>query len=761
VALANLALSRRRGVLVLAAVFVAAMTPWVAGVVSALGSGGFYAPGDEATRAEDLLNHEFPAGPANVVLVVSTAQGVDDPAAVAAGTALTARLAGEPGVSGVASYWAAGREPRLRTRAGDACLVVFRLTGDEEVVQRRIRVLHDRYGGARDGLTVRFGGEPAVQREIALQSREDLARAELVAAPLVFVVLVIAFGGVVAALLPLVTGTLSVIGTVALLRLLGQVTDVSVFSLNLATALSFGLAVDYGLLLVSRFREEQRHGVPSAEALRRTLDSAGRTVLFSGVTVGLSLAATLVFPRYYLRSFGYAGLGVVLASEISALVVLPALLVVLGRWLDRGDLRRLWRRSRSRRGARGEPRSVWGWVATAVMRRPWLAAGGVVLVLLLLAAPFRQANLSLADDRVLPPDSEAHAVATVLRRSVAECLTCTISVVTRTDGVLPAGLAALDGYGAALSAVPGVARVDTVSGSYAAGRRVAVPPDAARYANPAGRVWLSVLPQHSEPFSDAGVRLVDRLRAVPAPEPALVGGLAAHLRDTRHTVGRLVWPAVGLVLLASFVMLFLFVGSVVVPVEALVLSALSLTASFGAMVFVFQQGHLAALLGEFQVAGMLELTTPLLMFCIAFGLSMDYQVFLLSRVREDYLRTGDNSGAVVRGLTRTGPLITSAAAAVAVVLLALSTSQITILKMLGAGLALAVVVDVTLVRGILAPAFMQLAGVANWWAPAPLRGLHRRIGLREGDHGPAALPAERIEAFAGPAEPVARPEGEP
>jgi putative drug exporter of the RND superfamily len=573
-------------------------------------------------------------------------------------------------------------------------------------------------------------------------------------------VLLLVFGGAVAASLPLLVGLVAVLGTLAVLAAMVAFTDVSVFALNITTALGFGLAVDYGLFVVTRFREELDAGRPPHDAVRATVVSAGRTVLFSALTVAISLASLLVFPLYYLRSFAYAGIAVAALAATGAILVLPALLAVLGHRVDALPLRGLMARIGGGRGAHRAPvdtrggrvrtgSGFWHRLATFVMRRPWPVVLVVVSLLLLLGAPFLRASFALPDDRLAPAASEAHQVAQALRVDYPALAADAAYVVAPRVPRATTRWTAVEAYAIALSRVPGVTRVEAMTGAYTRGHvvDVATRPDPRFVARDGAATWFAVV-TGVESYSSAGERLARDLRAVPAGFAVDVGGNAAHLVDTKATLRHGLPYALLVVGLSTLIVLFLFTGSVLVPVKAVVLNLLSLTATFGAMVWGFQDGHLRGLLGGFQLTNTLELTTPILMFCIAFGLSMDYEVFLLSRIKEEYDRTGDNTSAVALGLERTGRLITSAALIVIVVLLALATSSNTMLKLLGVGLALAVAVDATLVRGALVPAFMRLAGEANWWAPGPLRRLHARVGLTE--HDADATPEMAPEAV-GPA----------
>jgi RND superfamily putative drug exporter len=712
-----LAVRRRRLVLAVTGLFLVVAAAAGGGVFDALKGGGFEDPHAESTQARHLLEERFGQGNPNVVLLYTPRGGdVDTPAAQAAGRALTARLSAEDGVTQAASYWSLGNVAPLRSRAGDKALVFAYVRGDEDRLKEVSAHIVDAYTAPG----VQVGGMGPVYDEMSKTIQSDLAKAESVAVPLTLILLVFIFGGLVAASLPLVVGAVAVFGAFLSLYLLAQVTDVSVFSINLTTAMGLGLAIDYSLFVVSRFREELRRGRSIEDAVVRTVETAGRTVAFSGLTVAVSLSALLVFPLYFLRSFAYAGIAVVLVAATASVLSLPALLAVLGHRVDRFKV--------IHRAPPEDGTGFWHRIATMVMKRPVGVAAVVIALLLVLGSPFLGVNFGTPDDRVLPKDAKSRGVSEQLRADFDSNESEAFSVVL--DG--PATVAQVDAYAKRVSALGAVARVDAATGNYIGGRQVAPPnPSTARFGGDAGTTgeWLSVVPK-VESVSKAGEQLVKDVRAIDAGPPTLVGGSAASLVDSKASIfGRM--PLAGLIIAVStFVLLFLLFGSVIVPLKAIVLNLLSLTATFGAMVWVFQEGHGSGLL-DFTATGALDTTTPILMFCVAFGLSMDYEVFLLSRIKEEHDRTGDNTASVAMGLERTGRIVTAAAALLSVTFLAMATSGITFIKLFGLGLALAVVMDATIVRATLVPAFMRLAGEANWWAPRPLRRIYDRWGISE------------------------------
>ena len=720
--LARFVVRRRRWILAGTLVFLLAAGILGSSVASHLSVGGFEDPASESAATERRLLEQFGAGEADFILLVTAADDdVDAPGAARAGLSLTDELAGEQHVADAVSYWSLNNAPPLRSVDGSQALVLARLVGDDDEARAAAEELSPRYTRRGDEVTVSVGGAGEVFRQVTQQAEDDLRRAELLTAPLVAIALLVVFGTVVAATLPFAVAVLAVLGTFLTLTVLGEVTQVSIFSLNLTTALGLGLAVDYSLFVVSRYREELAAGRPTEAAISRTMQTAGRTVAFSAATVAVSLAALLVFPIAYLRSFAYAGVAVVLLAAVGAVLVLPALLAVLGPRVERG---RLWRRPAERTGD-----GFWHAQAIRVMRRPVPYAVVVIGLLLLLGVPFLRLEVGLTDDRVIPAGLSSRATNDAIRENFETREAGALSVVAEPgDGAI--ATAEIDAYATRLSRLDGVARVDARSGYYLDGSQL--PPDelSERFGG-SGSTWLSVVPD-VEPFSSAGEQLVSTVRELPRPFDVTVTGPSARLVDTKDAiVGRLP-AALGLVALTTFVLLFLMVGSVVVPLKALVLNVLSLTATFGAMVWVFQDGHLAGAL-DFTPTGVIDVFTPMLMFCIAFGLSMDYEVFLLSRIKEEYDLTGDNRTAVATGLQRTGRIVTAAAVLLALVFVAFATSQVAIVKLFGIGLALAVLVDAFLIRATLLPAFMQLAGRANWWAPRSMRRWHLRWGLWEAE----------------------------
>ncbi|MFC8434625.1 MMPL family transporter [Streptomyces sp. NPDC057253] len=694
------------------------------GVADRLGAGGWEDPAAESTYATKALERQFPDSQPNLLLLVDAGRAsVDDPAVAAEADRLTARLAAERGITGVGSYWSA-KSPALRAEDGHEALIAARITGDEKQMGKTLDRIAPSLRGTHGPVKVEIGGIVAVRHEMQTIIQEDLTRAEMIALPITLLLLVMVFGSAIAALLPLGIGIVAILGTNAVLRGLTEFTDVSVFAMNLTTALGLGLAIDYALFIVRRFREELATGADPLTAVGTTLRTAGRTVLFSALTVAVSLAAMLVFPQYFLRSFAYAGMAVVLLAAAAALILLPAALILLGHRVNSLDLRRLLRRGRS---SSKPPGTAWARGTTLVMRRAPFFALATTAVLVLLGLPFLGVKFGTADDRQLPASAESHVVQQHLR----------------------------DGFpGSPGGGLEVLAEGKATPAQYAAYKnRVATLPEVLRVDGPLVKgdsAYFTVQPRGEA--VDAGAQhLVRELRATEAPFDTKVTGTAAVLVDTKHAIGdRLPWAA-AFIAIVTLLLVFLLTGSVLIPIQAVLLNALSLTAMFGAVVWVFQDGHLSGLLG-FTSPGSIETTLPVLMFCVAFGLSMDYGVFLLSRIKEEHDRTGNHEEAIRHGLQRTGGLITAAAVILAVVMVAIGTSRVTNTKMLGLGIALAVLMDAMIVRSLLVPAVMKLTGRATWWAPKALRKLHDRFGLSEGDVEPPRGAGNCATSHDGPAD---------
>ncbi|MEU0039678.1 MULTISPECIES: MMPL family transporter [unclassified Streptomyces] len=718
--IAELVIRRSRLVLVVAVVAVALMGAAGAGAFGKLLGGGYDDPASSSSRAAEVIDNKF-GGETNLVLLVRASEGrVDTPAAQRSGLALVSALKKERNLGNVVSYWDTASAD-LRSEDGREALVLAHVKGDGTERDENAKSVIDAYAGPHEGaLTVRAGGGAAVTSEMGKQSGEDLVLAESIAVPLTLVLLLVVFGSVVAALLPLVIGTIAITGTFAELYVLGSVTDVSVFAVNLTTALGLGLGIDYALLMVSRFREQLAAGAGVDDAVRRTVSTAGRTIAFSAATVAAALGALLVFPQYFLRSFGYAGVGVVAIAAVSTLFVMPALFVVLGHRVNSGRLP--WAKSR-----RPDVRvPLWGRLARTVMRRPALTALPVLAVLLLAASPLLGISFGTPDERVLPEDAHSRQVASALQRNFKGNDDASLHVVIDK----PLGGVPLQSYAVALSRLEGVVHVETSAGTYADGRSTASGSGSAALGRP-GAQQINVV-SGLPPKSAEAQSLVDEVRAVtpPAGSHPLVGGTDAVLVDAKDSIAGRLPLAVTLVVLTTFLLLFLFTGSIVQPLRALLLNMVSLGATLGVMTWIFQDGHLSSLLGF--TAQPMEVSMTVLMFCIAFGLSMDYEVFVTSRIKELHESGEDNESAVANGLGHTGRIVSAAACLLAVSFFAFGTAELSFMQMFGLGSGLAVLIDAVAVRGVLVPAAMRLLGRSAWYAPHFLRKFHGRYGLSEG-----------------------------
>ncbi len=681
-------------------------------------------PTSESERATDWMENELDMPSTDVMLVVEPdSGGVDSAAAMKTGADILTEANGIDGVSVVASYWP-NRVSSLRSTDSTMALVMLHLDGDSAEQEDTLGELKEAVADADESATLTWGGSTQLSEDISENVGTSLARAEGIAIPVTFLLLILAFGSVVSGVLPVLIGGIAIAGTLLALRLLSQVTDVSIYALNLATAMGLGLAIDYSLLIVNRYREEVQARGDREEALRIAMKTAGHTVTYSAATVAAALCALLVFPGFFLRSFGYAGVAVVAVSAIASLTVLPAMIGLLGPRMDALTLP--WRRNKVRVINESD-----GWVrwTRGVLRHPALVTVAVIAVLLVIASPALHINFANADARVLDdPSTPSRAASEMVSDNFADDPSSNVTVVT-TEEATGADLA---DYARELSQVANVATVRSGAGWYEDGVQVRVPPQvlATQPLSDKG-TWITIVPMDNlDPSSEAGQQLAQDVRAVDAPVDRLVGGSAASLIDVKDAIGEKLWLAVLIVVGVTLIVLFLYTGSVLVPVKAVIMNVLSLGAVFGLVVLIFQDGHLSNLLG-FTATGATDISMPILLLCIIFGLSMDYEVFLLSRVVEARNSGLSNREAIVQGMARSGRIITTAAALMCVVFLAFGTASISFLQLFGIGSALAVIIDATIVRCLLVPAGMALFGQATWWAPKPLRALYSQFGLRD------------------------------
>lgn len=707
---------RARAVLVLGLLLVIAAAAYGVGVFDSLSRGGFDDP-DAEGRIEMAQEREvFGNSAADVVAIYSSDDlAADDPEFRAAVEEVVTSLPDEA-VARVTPYFEASPEAGLVSADGHHAQVVISLQGEtqDDFLDSYDEIHPLLEASADSGVETDIAGSYAVYNDVNEITSEDLERAELISLPLVVLLALLIFGSLVAASMPALVGVVAMVGALAVVRLLTNVTDVSVFAVNVISLLGIGLAIDYALFVISRFREELA-ALPDDDpdaartAIRVTMNTAGRTVLFSGLTVAAALASLLIFPQMFLRSMGYGGMAAVVIAMLASLTVLPAALVLLGRRIDAGRLP--WRRHRA--VSVSDDHGRWARLAHAVMRRPVAVLALTVVVLLAVASPFLGVKWGSVDHRVLPEDAPAHVAADQLRAFGEETSTANVLI----EG---ADQAAVADY---VERAEGL-REGTV----------------AQVVAQEGDATLVHVTWPGNSQTEESQDLVRDLRDLdPEGGSALVGGLTADTVDLLDSVGAHL-PWMGLIVVGvMLVLLFVAFGSVVLPIKAVVMNAFSITASFGVITWIFSDGNLTEFLG-FESQGYLDATNPILMLAILFGLSMDYEVFLLSRVREQWDKTGDNDLAVATGVQKTGRIITSAALLLAVVIGAFATSGIVFMKMLGIGMLVALLVDATIVRALMVPATMKLLGNLNWWAPGPLRRWWERYGFRE--EPAAAVPAD-------------------
>jgi uncharacterized membrane protein YdfJ with MMPL/SSD domain len=701
------AITRFRWLVVAAALIVLVVgTGWGSGVFGSLTTGGFDDPNSESARAAQRIPGALGRQDIDLVVLYSSATStVDDPTFRQPVTATLDVLRHRPEVANVVSFYDTAAPALVSTdRHATYAAVTLNASGDDAKAAAYETV---RSALAAPGVSTQVGGVVAFQSTADELTEADIVRGEMLALPIVLLLLVLIFRGLVAAMMPLLIGILAILGALTATRLIATVTDVSTFAVNTITLLGLGMAIDYSLFIISRFREELAAGHDTRTALVRTMATAGRTVLVSGVTIALALASLLIFPQVFLRSMGMGGMAAVSVATLGALTVLPALLAILGPSINalRVPMPRWGRRRAEPSAARHD--GAWARLAHAVMRRPVRYAAAVLAVLTLLALPLGRAQFSGADERVMPAGTPARVVAERIAAEFPDGSTAPIDVLV--EGASAAQLQDLVGGIKAVSGVTGARitaqREDTalVSASYAGERT-----DATTH------------------------RAVRAIRDLPTPDGVrvLVGGRTAADVDRLTSLAARLPLMAAIMAVVTLILLFLAFGSVLLPVKAVVMNAVSIGASFGVLVWVFQDGHLASWLG-FTPTGFLEPTIPILILAVLFGLATDYEVFLLSRIRERWDATGDNTTAVADGLQRTAGIITAAALLLVVVVAGFTTGGVVFAKMIGVGMVVAIVVDATLVRALLVPATMRLLGRWNWWAPNPLAKIYHRYGIHE------------------------------
>lgn len=697
----------RRTVVIVAALFTIFAGVWGTGLFGQLGDGGFDDPNSESWRAGGQIYQQFgPTDPDLIVLIAHPASTVDDPSYAADMTAAI-RIIPADDLVRVVSFFNT-QSPALVSPDRHSTYALITLTSEGALSGEQLdglrSILTDR------GYDVKIGGSAAVNESINSTVGSDIGRAEAISMPILLILLILIFGSVVSAMLPLLVGGMAILGAFTVLRVINGFTDVSIFAVNLVTIMSLGLAIDYGLLIVGRFREELAAGHDTATAVGRTVQTAGRTVAISALTVAVSLAGMTIFPLTFLRSMAYGGISAVVVSALSAVLILPAVLAMLGPKIEKWRVRKLRPATNS-----DSTTGFWFRLAQSVMQRPgrYLLACGVILGLLFI--PFFGVKFGGIDQRVLPAAAEPRVVSdtlvSVFGANPGHPISAAVTLDQSADSA--AGQAAIAEYVRAVKTITGVRDAAVVN---AGGTLVAVD-----------------ITFNGEPLGDPAKALVEQIRSLPEPAgvpSTLIGGETAQVVDRLDIIGSRL-PLMGLLIAAAtFVLLFFAFGSVVLPIKAILMNVLSLGASLGVVTWIFQDGHLAGFL-DFTSTGYVEVTQPILVLAIVFGLSMDYEVFLLARIREQWDLTHDNRLSVATGLQQTGRIISSAALLIIVVIAAFSTSSISFIKLIGIAMLVAIVIDALLVRTFVVPATMRLLGAANWWAPKPLTALWNRFGFRE------------------------------
>ncbi|HZA11515.1 MMPL family transporter [Mycobacterium sp.] len=750
--IARLAIAAPRRIIAIALLVLIGAAVFGIPVTKSLSAGGFQDPSSESAQGATLLADKFHQGDMEMLITVSSEPGAYAEPARAVGTHIVQQLEQSPYVAHVESPWSTPPEAAVKLVSADleTGLIVAGITGGESDGPKHAKTLADELVHDRDGVYVRTGGAASVHAQIDQQTEKDLLLMESIALPLSFMVLVWVFGGLVAAAVPMAVGVFAILGSMAVLRAVTLVTDVSIFALNLTIAMGMALAIDYTLLIINRYRDELADGAATREhALVRTMAIAGRTVLFSATIVALSMAPMVLFPMYLLKSIAYAGVGVVAFAAFAAVVVTPAVIALLGDRLDSLDVQRLVGRLLRRPEPVRRPVEEMFWYRSTkmTMRRAIPIGCALIVLLLVLGAPFLGVRWGFPDDRVLPASASAHQVGDDLRTNFAtDFATNVIVVIPDATGIDRTALAR---YAAKLSQVPDVRGVSSPVGTFLRGQKAGPPSAPAAMVD--GSAFLTV-GSVAPLFSHASEEQLDRLHAVVPPDGRLVQltGIAQTNRDIVTAITSRLPLVLTTIAVVSYVLLFLLTGSVVLPLKALVLNVLSLTAAFGALVWIFQDGHLGAI--GTTATGTLAANMPVLLFCIAFGLSMDYEVFLLSRIHEYWRNSeqtrADNDESVALGLAHTGRVVTAAAVVMSISFAALVAAQVSFMRMFGIGLTVAVLIDATLVRMVLVPAFMHVMGCANWWAPKPLARLYDRFGISEsagGVHEMRGRPASAVE----------------
>jgi RND superfamily putative drug exporter len=658
-------------------------------VFSRLDSGGYSNPASESYEVYEYLKNDLKIeDPAIVVVVDAEVVDVTDPTVVQKAATLEAKIAQEPGVERTLSYWSSGGLDSLKSSDGKAAYILIYADGDafSPESQKLGKFFQENYDGSYEGLTLYAGGVGVVSHAITKKISDDLKIAEAISIPLTFILLAFVFGALVASAMPLIVGVAAILGAFFILYLFTLFTDVSIYALNLTTGMGLGLGIDYALLMVNRFREELRRGKTVEDSVITTVATAGKTVFYSGLTVLVTLLSLTFFPLPFLKSFGYAGVSVVTIAVIGAIIGLPAILAVIGKKVDKGLIRK----------SSITPKDDGRWAQTArfVMKRPVAVVVLSLIFIGILTAPIANIKFSQGDARMLPATNKA-AIATALQAERFAGRTGEpIEIIIKGGSSKTEEIAT---YISKLQVEPGVVAV--------------VPPEI--YGSDVRIIaYHSMLPRTPE-----AQELIHSIRDLASVDQTLVGGVAADYTDSQDAISQTLPWAFGWIALSVLILIFVFTGSIILPIKAVILNVLSLAATMGVLTWVFVDGHLQWLVGSFTETGTLDTSIVILIAVVVFGLSMDYELFLLSRIREEHLAGKSNVDSVALGLQRSGRIITAAAAILAFVFAAFITSGVTSIKTMGFGVAFAIILDATIVRGLLVPALMRLMGERNWWAP--------------------------------------------
>jgi RND superfamily putative drug exporter len=660
-------------------------------VFGKLESGGYSDLNSDSAKAFEYLTDVFKVKEPVVVLVVETKDGLTKPESVAAATKLEQEIKSIPGVESTLSYWSAGGAPSLKSSDGNsAFLFIYSKSVEWEAIESLGEQVGKKYDGNYENLRIYASGTGVFASAINKKIADDIKLSEAISIPLTFILLVFVFGGLVASGMPLLVGVSAILGSFLVMYLLTLFTGVSIFALNLITGLGLGLGIDYSLLIVNRFREELHAGKSVDEAIKRTVSTAGKTVFYSGLTIVITLASLMLFPLMFLKSFGYAGVTVVIMAVLGSLVALPALLAILGKNIDKAVIRK----------SAITPKEDGRWAQTArfVMRRPLAVVVLSLVFLSILAAPIKNIVFSQVDSRVLPANNPAAFASKIISDRFPGQEGNPVEIVIPKGALVQPEVTK---YISEVAKVDGIVRVS--------------PPQI--FGDD-----LRITAVHSmPPRTLKGESLIKDIREIKSPEGTLIGGIAADYADTQIGIAKtmpwaLTWIAIGVLIL-----LFVFTGSIILPIKAVILNILSLAATLGAITWIFVDGHLRWLVGDFTVTGAVDTGSIILVAVVAFGLSMDYELFLLSRIKEEHDAGKSNIESVAIGLQRSARIITAAAGLLAIVFASFIISGVTSIKMLGFGVAFAILLDATLVRALLVPALMRLFGERNWWAPKSMK----------------------------------------